>query len=309
MIFSPKIFISSTFSDNKELRDNIDKYFQQIGATPLLYEYNLTPSTKPLTYRTDILEADFIILIIKDKYGTKTKSGFSGIHEEYKIASANGIPMHIYLKKNPKESKKKNKLVDEVKSEGISYYYFENDEEVLNQIKKTTFVIAKEIMLNQITKNNLPRNTIINLASNEDYNKAMEIISIIEDMRKLVVSNELDWIYTDIFTVCVEPIMYEFPALQHKFINWKIDELLQEMLIVAREFIKHSTLDFSTVGNFREYKISILAKIEVSNLSNANNSNIWGISNYENCLKRFFGKYEEFKKITQDIRIEADIIK
>lgn len=55
MAFKPRIFISSTFSDNKKVRDSIKKHFIELGAEPLLYESNLTPSTKPMTYRKDIL--------------------------------------------------------------------------------------------------------------------------------------------------------------------------------------------------------------------------------------------------------------
>ena len=75
MAFKPRIFISSTFSDNKKVRDSIKKHFIELGAEPLLYESNLTPSTKPMTYRKDILEADFVILIMKDNYGTETDCG------------------------------------------------------------------------------------------------------------------------------------------------------------------------------------------------------------------------------------------
>ena len=43
MAFKPRIFISSTFSDNKKVRDSIKKHFIELGAEPLLYESNLTP--------------------------------------------------------------------------------------------------------------------------------------------------------------------------------------------------------------------------------------------------------------------------
>lgn len=309
MIFKPKIFISSTLGENQVLRKDVKEYFEMIGAEPLLYEYNLTPSTKPLTYRTDILEADFIILIIKDKYGTRTKSGFSGTHEEYKISSNKGIPIHVYLKKHENGDEEENELIDELKNEGISYYYFENDDEVLKHIKETTFVIAKEIMLNQIVKNKLPRDTVVSLASNTDYYRAMEVISIIEEMRKVVKANELDLVYSTIFVECLERIRYEFSVSPHDFINWKIDDGLKEMLEIANEFIKQSAKDFIARGIGREYKISVLGKVPVYNLSNNNCSSSWGIDNYKKCLEKFYEKYEEFKDIVKKMKMEADIIK
>ena len=70
MIFRPKIFISSTFGENKKLRDQIRNYFYSVGAEPLLYEYELTPSIQPMTYRINLADADFMIMIVKDNYGT-----------------------------------------------------------------------------------------------------------------------------------------------------------------------------------------------------------------------------------------------
>ena len=103
--------ISSTFSDNKKVRDSIKKHFIELGAEPLLYESNLTPSTKPMTYCKDILEADFVILIMKDNYGTETDWGISGTHEEYRIAKENRIPIHVYLKPSKSQD---NKLIKEL---------------------------------------------------------------------------------------------------------------------------------------------------------------------------------------------------
>ena len=56
MAFKPRIFISSTFNDNKKVREQIKRHFIESGAEPLLYESNLTPSTKPMTYRTIVVQ-------------------------------------------------------------------------------------------------------------------------------------------------------------------------------------------------------------------------------------------------------------
>ena len=129
MAFKPRIFISSTFSDNKKVRDSIKKHFIELGAEPLLYESNLTPSTKPMTYRKDILEADFVILIMKDNYGTETDWGISGTHEEYRIAKENRIPIHVYLKPSKSQD---NKLIKELLADQVSFYYFKDDVTIYN---------------------------------------------------------------------------------------------------------------------------------------------------------------------------------
>ncbi|MGA3417173.1 DUF4062 domain-containing protein [Lactiplantibacillus plantarum] len=97
MYFKPRVFISSTFSDNLQLRKRIKTSLSEVGMEPLLYETNLTPSIAPSTYREDILSADFVILFINDQYGSTTETGQSGTEEEYNLARNYNIPLHVYI--------------------------------------------------------------------------------------------------------------------------------------------------------------------------------------------------------------------
>ncbi len=88
----------------------------------------------------------------------------SGIHEEYRIAVNNNIPLHVYLKKckesiNTNES---NPLIDDLVKDGISFYYFNNDRELIKRLKETTFTIAKDIMLSQLKKTKYPKTLCTN---------------------------------------------------------------------------------------------------------------------------------------------------
>lgn len=308
MIFRPKIFISSTFKENEEIREQIRDYFYSVGAEPLLYERELTPSINPMTYRINLLDADFMILIVKDEYGTETETGISGMHEEYKIAHNNKIPLHVYLKKNNTVTSDTttNPLIEDLKKDGISYYYFNNDLDLLKRLKETTFTIAKEIMINDITKSKVPKESIIKLAGNSDYDRAMQVISIIESMKNVITTNELDWVYSSLFVACLECIDYEFSSTYHHFINWKLDEKLEKMLKIARDFMEHSGRDFTSTSNWREYNIKILGKTRSCNLS-YNKSTDWNIIDYSENLKYFFEAYDEFKELTQNIRTEIDL--
>ena len=307
MIFRPKIFISSTFKENEKIREQIRNYFYSVGAEPLLYEQELTPSINPMTYRINLLDADFMILIVKDEYGTETETGISGMHEEYKIAHNNKIPLHVYLKKNTTTNNSSNPLIDDLKKDGISYYYFNSDFDLLKRLKETTFTIAKEIMLNDITKSKVPKESIIKLAGNSDYNRAMQVISIIESMKNVAKTNELDWIYTSLFVACLECIDYEFSNIYHHFINWKLDELLGKMLKIARDISEHSGRDFTSMSSGIEYNVNILGKVRSCNLS-YNQCSDWKITDYKTNLENFFKAYTEFKELTQNIRTEIDII-
>lgn len=205
MIFKPRIFISSTFSENLILRDQIKEFLYSVGAEPLLYERNLTPSTIPLVYRENMLDADFIILIIKEKYGTPTAEGLSGTHEEYKIACQKKIPTHVYLKSEITANS--NPLIEDIKSNNVSYYYFANDADLFSRLKETIFIIAREIMLVQIEKNSLPFSTLIRLTSNYDYKQALIIIKLVEEMHQL--KNQLDGYYcgNTLFQLCLSYII------------------------------------------------------------------------------------------------------
>ena len=218
MAFKPRIFISSTFSDNKKVRDSIKKHFIELGAEPLLYESNLTPSTKPMTYRKDILEADFVILIMKDNYGTETDWGISGTHEEYRIAKENRIPFHVYLKPSKSQD---NKLIKELLADQVSFYYFKTDVELMNRLKETTFIIAEEIILKNLEQKRLSHLKVCQLSYNSDYQRAMDIIRSVEQMKKYSTQFGFDYLTTNIFTSFMEPIIDYFNHQKHIFINWK----------------------------------------------------------------------------------------
>lgn len=308
MIFRPKIFISSTFSDNMNLRQKIREYFYSVGAEPLLYENELTPSTIPMTYRENIKDADFVILIMRNNYGTKTDWNISGTHEEYIIARNNSIPIHVYLLKNTAEAvPADNPLIGALKADQVSYYYYKNDKDLLSKLKETTFTIAKEIMLNQIVKNNLPSTSIAKLSGNLDYNRAIEVIQIIESMKICKTKYGLDWLDSNLFMTCLEPIQMEFSASPHNFLNWKLDELLNDMLSAAQSIISNYVLDYTRAAEeSRNFSIAVLGKVAVSESlyhPNTKMSQADYVQEYEN----FFKKYEAFKLCVQEIRTTTDL--
>ena len=305
MIFRPKIFISSPFKDNENIRKNIQDFFCSVGAEPLLYESILTPSTIPMTHRNNIKDADFVIFIIKNNYGTKTDWNISGTHEEYIIAKNDKIPMHVYLINN---ATNENPLIDILKKDQISYYQFTDDENLFNRLKETTFTIAKEIMLNQIVKNNLPKKSIAKLSGNLDYNVAMEIIKIIESMKMCNIRYNLDWLDTDLFMTCIEPIIMDFNSSQHKFLNWKLGELLENTLSIAQCIIDNHVLDYTSIGGHSmEYPIEVLGTVTVLRLSYHKNTSM-SREDYILKLKEFFNKYDEFKHCIQELRTLTDLI-
>lgn len=304
MAFKPRIFISSTFSDNKKVRDCIRKHFTELGAEPLLYESNLTPSTKPMTYRKDILEADFVILIMKDNYGTETDWGISGTHEEYKIAKENRIPIHAYLKLSKSPD---NKLIKELLADQVSFYYFKTDAELLNRLKETTFIIAEEIILKNLEQKRLSHSKVCQLSYNSDYQRAMDIIRSVEQMKKYSNQFGFDYLTTNIFTNFMEPIISYFNHQEHIFINWKLDDALGNVVLIADKFINNHVLDYTTIPNTStELTDETYREVLVSRVSYCKNTDL-NNDDYQQLLKNFFEKYEVFKDLTKELRFLADI--
>ena len=303
MAFKPRIFISSTFSDNKDVRKHITKHFIELGAEPLLYESNLTPSTKPMTYRKDILEADFLILIMKDNYGTETDWGISGTHEEYRIAKENQIPIHVYLMSSDSTD---NKLTKELIADQVSYYYFKTDAELLKRLKQTSFIIAEEIILKHLIQKKLPCSTVRQLSYNSDYQRAIELIRSIEVMRKYNNQYDLDYLTTTIFTDFVEPIICYFNQQEHIFINWKLDDALSDMILISQKFIHNHTLDYTTISNTHtKLVIEASQEVFVSRVSYHKNTDL-DQEDYQQLLKDFFDKYEAFKNLVKELRFLID---
>lgn len=304
MAFKPRIFISSTFSDNKKVRDCIRKHFTELGAEPLLYESNLTPSTKPMTYRKDILEEDFVILIMKDNYGTETDWGISGTHEEYKIAKENRIPIHAYLKLSKSPD---NKLIKELLADQVSFYYFKTDAELLNRLKETTFIIAEEIILKNLEQKRLSHSKVCQLSYNSDYQRAMDIIRSVEQMKKYSNQFGFDYLTTNIFTNFMEPIISYFNHQEHIFINWKLDDALGNVVLIADKFINNHVLDYTTIPNTStELTDETYREVLVSRVSYCKNTDL-NNDDYQQLLKDFFEKYEVFKDLTKELRCLADI--
>lgn len=304
MIFKPRIFISSTLSENLSIRTKIEKFFSEIGAEAMLYEKNLTPSVNTMTYRKDILDADFIIFIIKNQYGKRTEAGISGTHEELQIALDTNIPKHVYIKLNDGDSDAK-ELIEEIDNNQISYYYFKDDNDLLKRIKETTFTIAKEIMLKKVEDSQLPKSSVRKICVKYDYEKAIEIIKIIESMKK--VNRYFDWIDSTLFDSFIEPIQMYRDGEKWIFNNGRIEDILNEMLSIYRQFDNHSMDYTSRPGSHRNIKVQVLGEVIISDCSVCPSPKL-SRDQYEDIIKKFFEKYEEFKEHIGNMKLLTDII-
>ena len=280
----------------------MEQHFRSLGAEPLLYEKNLTPSTMPYTYRADIVEADFVIFIIKDKYGTKTNSGLSGTHEELEIAFNADIPCHVYVKLDSttqgEESSKE--LRDFIDKNHASYYCYKNDDDLLERIKETTFTIAKEAAIRSLTKKALDKKTSASVAANYDYDCALGCIRIMESLFRI--GRAYDFIEST--------IMYRFSLLfvseNWTFVDKKLEEKYKQIGNLVSEFTEHHCHDYTATGqNVYNHPVPSLGDIGVRYSSRTHPDEQLKVD-YKEIVEKIMAAYADFCGYVKDMKFIID---
>lgn len=227
-IFKPRIFISSTL-DLASARKQIKEIFDSIGAETLEYEINLTPSSAKMSYRQDIIDSDFVIFIFSEKYGQKTKNGISGTHEEWNIVKNRQIPCHVYRKKTEdKDEELINFEKKEIEHNEVSYYYFEDEKDLIDRIKLTSFQIAHEIALSKLDKADVDVNVIRRLAIHKDSETLLKILRPIEEI--LTTSSNKIQKTTNILSLVIEENLYPNIENYGLFIDTELNKIFSDFI-------------------------------------------------------------------------------
>lgn len=304
MYFKPRIFISSTLKENLTIRNDIEEHFRMCGAEPLLYEKNLTPSTSKYTYRTDILESDFVIFIIKDEYGTKTDSGISGTHEELKIAFDAGIPNHTYIKlRDPgtdSSSVPSEELKELIDQNHISYYYFSDDKELFRRIKETTFTIAKESALRNIINKVIDKKTSASIAVNYDYEQAIGTIKIIETI--LTLASKFDINETSLF-MALEPLFDWIGANKWIFIDKELQDMIEGLRSIWVSYAEKHANDYCINHKLGTIIVPIWGKITIYSYTRFPH---YSGTDYVEYINNFVSKFEKMSNYVQAMKFDLD---
>lgn len=96
----------------------------------------------------------------------------------------------------------------------------------------------------------------------------MDIIRSVEQMKKYSTQFGFDYLTTNIFTSFMEPIIDYFNHQEHIFINWKLDDALENFVLIANKFISNHVLDYTTIPNtFTELTDETFTEVLVSRVS------------------------------------------
>jgi len=97
-----KIFISSTYEDLKEAREEAIRYIDRIGHSVAMEKFFASSHQSKDVCLRKLQECDAIILILGFKYGSVDKGeGISFTEIEYNTAKTLGLPVFVFLKQGP----------------------------------------------------------------------------------------------------------------------------------------------------------------------------------------------------------------
>lgn len=305
MYFKPRIFISSTLSENLSIRKSLQNFFDSVGAELMLYENNLTPSITPMVYQRDIKEADFIIFIIKDTYGKKTSKGISGTHDEFQIAEALNRPKHIYIKRTAKTSENE-ELIKEIEKQGISYYYFDGDKNLLKRIKMTVFTIARDIVISKIAQAEIDFQSVSKIGIYYNYNRALPIFKIMDELNNQITRSQFDCINSNIVIAALDNLSEWVKFKGSIFIDAKINDLFLDYINAYDIYGSSYINDYVVTGNCKELSFPVYDKISVF-YSSVVPSPKYSVSDYKMMFNELIDKFNIFKAAVLADKNQIDI--
>ena len=92
------VFLSSTYEDLREERNEVMHTLLEMNCIPCGMEYFPSDSDKQFEFiKTIIDECDYYILIIAGRYGSIGKDGISYTEMEYRYAVEKNIPILIFV--------------------------------------------------------------------------------------------------------------------------------------------------------------------------------------------------------------------
>ena len=118
-----QIFISSTYNDLIEERRKTQDAILSMEHFPIGMEYFSAASEHQWSIiKRSIDSSDYYVLIIGYRYGTELPNGISYTEREYDYASAKGIPILVFLKREGLPTIRDNMELDSKKQQKLKYF-------------------------------------------------------------------------------------------------------------------------------------------------------------------------------------------
>lgn len=102
----PRIFISSTYYDLRQVRDDVERSIRELGYEPVRHEAGSVPYSKEERLETaayrEVELCDVIVAVVGGRFGTESQEepGHSISHLELRRALERGIQVFVFVDKN-----------------------------------------------------------------------------------------------------------------------------------------------------------------------------------------------------------------
>jgi hypothetical protein len=126
----PKVFLSSTFYDLKQIRSDLEDFITELGYEPVLHErggvpYGTGDALEDYCYQ-EIHKVDIVVNIVGGRFGSTSKHGQDSISQrELKEAHKNGKQIYIFIDRNVQAEFRTYKVNKDVK--GMKYAAVDNE--------------------------------------------------------------------------------------------------------------------------------------------------------------------------------------
>ena len=117
------VFVSSTYEDLKEERQEVMKALLEMDCIPCGMEYFPATEDKTLRYIKRIIDdCDYYVLILGGKYGSTDAKGMSYTEKEYRYAKKQKIPMISFIRSDLDSLPRAKCELDPVKAERLEEF-------------------------------------------------------------------------------------------------------------------------------------------------------------------------------------------
>ena len=290
--------------DKLKLRKQIKNIFEKSGAEVALYEKDLTPSTVPNTYRDDIMQTDFVIFIIDERYGAKTDSGLSGTEEEFNIITYNNKLCHVYLKEIEKTDEAK-AFEDNIKSKGISYYYYKNETDLLKKLQSTCFTIAESICKANLLQQRIEPPLITKLAVEKDYATGVEYIKLFEAAIDISNNSGYNFENSNLLIAILGLPCQLFFRNKNLFIDKKLQEIFSNLFGMVNEINRF--IATNAVGSPARSEYKLFNNSYVSICYNQFNNGV-DYNYLTNKIQEMLTSFYSVKSYVSAMKLEADLV-
>lgn len=241
------IFVSSTCYDLSQLRVDLSDFIKHSGHNPILSEFENFPISPELSTIENCIKivkenADILILIVGNRYGSLIDNGKSITNNEFLVAKEKGIPIFCFIDKSTlnalnfwKDNKDGNfsnivdnkqifEFIDDIRNNSkIWTFPFEKAQDIINTVK---------VQLSYLFKNSLKAKKIFDQEISEFFklNLSSKAIKILLDkdtiyeyeyFAQILVDeiNKKEFLKNDIeYSILVEP--KHFIKDYHDIPNW-----------------------------------------------------------------------------------------